>query len=218
MTTKMIKLMMVTMMMMMMMVCIVKGQLSPPPRQVGYAIGEPTAPIMLEMFADLQCPYCGDAYPKILQVLDYFGPDQIYFVLHIYPLWLHRQAYDAAKALATINQIQPTQTQAAISYFFKNQEDFFNAAFANQTELQLIDLFASYASQFGIDKPTFLSVYNSSSASTYVSYDLHYGISHQVPGTPTFWVNGFVNTTLGDSTPYDEWISYLSGLISAGKQ
>jgi len=87
------------------------------PRYPGYKMGNPNAvrtfrpsfptglsrplllsqPILLEAFFDLQCPDCQQAWPVVKQVLQHFGSDQIYFVMHVYPLWLHRQAWDASK-------------------------------------------------------------------------------------------------------------------------
>jgi len=193
------------------------GQMAPPSRSVGYKLGNPAAPLMLEMFADLQCPYCGGSYPVIKQVVDYFGGESIYFVVHIYPLWLHRQAYDADKAMAVIAQNNPNVTWEALAYFFANQGQFFNAVFLNKTEQQLIDLFAGWAAKFGVSNETFVTDFNGESVFNYVDYDLHLGISRQVPGTPVFFINGFVNSTLGNSTTYGEWVSYLGGLINNGK-
>ena len=42
---------------------VVVAQLPPPSRSVGYTMGNPAAPVVLEMFADLECIYCGGSYP-----------------------------------------------------------------------------------------------------------------------------------------------------------
>jgi hypothetical protein len=60
-------------------------------------LGNPAAPILLEEFLDLQCIKCQAAHPTIKQVLAHYGPDKIYYIQHINPLDLHRQAWDAAK-------------------------------------------------------------------------------------------------------------------------
>ena len=39
-----------------------------------------------------------EAYPIVEQVLNYYGSDKIYYTVHTYPLWLHRQAYTVAQA------------------------------------------------------------------------------------------------------------------------
>lgn len=62
-----------------------------------FIVGNPGAPIWIEEFADLQCPGCQAAHPIIKQVLAHYGPNTVYFTQHLYPLQLHRQAWDAHK-------------------------------------------------------------------------------------------------------------------------
>ena len=69
------------------------------------------------------------------------------------------------QALAAINQNQPEQTFKAAAYFFQNQAQFSNANFVNQTEQDLINLFAKYASSFGVEQNTFLDSFGSASMS-----------------------------------------------------
>jgi len=193
-------------------VCFAIAQLPAPSRQLGYKYGNPTAPVVLEMFADLECIYCGGSYPVVKQVVDDFR-DNIYFVVHLFPLWSHRQAFDASKAFAAIAKSNSSATWEALAYFFANQAQFNNDNFLDKTEQQLIDLFATYAAKFGVRNDVFLAQYASEDILLYVDYDLHYGLNRGVDSTPTFFVNGFVNSSLGNSTTYEQWVSYLSTLI-----
>ena len=60
--------------------------------------GPDTAPITLVEYGDYECPYCGQAYPIIKQIQDYFG-DNIRFVFRNFPLThVHPHAQRAAEA------------------------------------------------------------------------------------------------------------------------
>jgi Na+:H+ antiporter, NhaA family len=60
--------------------------------------GGADAPVTLVEYGDFQCPYCGDAYPIVNDLLERFG-DQLSFVFRHMPLPdLHPRAPFAAEA------------------------------------------------------------------------------------------------------------------------
>jgi hypothetical protein len=105
-------------------------------------------------------PWCYlDSYPIVEQVLKLYGPDKIYYTLHIFPLWLHRQAFIVAEAAGVVAlnapdravPTLPTSSQRALtsflchhagyweaaSFLFANQAQFYNSAFQNKTAADL---------------------------------------------------------------------------------
>jgi protein-disulfide isomerase len=73
------------------------------------AIGNPNAPIKMEVFGDFQCPACrGFFETSEKQVFDdYVIPGKVYFVYHDFPLEMHpyaRQAARLANAAAELGQ------------------------------------------------------------------------------------------------------------------
>jgi protein-disulfide isomerase len=44
------------------------------------------------------------------------------------------------------------------------------------------------------------------------------GISRQVYGTPTYFINGVKATQLNEDTTLQQWIQVIDGLLSANKQ
>jgi hypothetical protein len=70
-------------------------------------------------------------------------------------LWLHRQAFDAARAAAIVQTRAPHNYWEFTDYLFAHQSEFFNNAFYNKTEGDLVNLFGGYAQQFGVPKATF---------------------------------------------------------------
>jgi protein-disulfide isomerase len=73
--------------------------LSPPvDPERDHARGPADAPVTLVEYGDFQCPYCGEAYPVVNDLLDRFG-DQLRFVFRHMPLPdLHPRAPFAAEA------------------------------------------------------------------------------------------------------------------------
>src|SRR3954465_799668 len=63
-----------------------------------YIKGPDNASITLVEYGDYECPYCGQAYPIIKQIQDYFG-DNLRFVFRNFPLsQVHPHAQRAAEA------------------------------------------------------------------------------------------------------------------------
>jgi len=192
----------------------VSGQQQPVPgKYTGYKRGNPSAPILLETFVDFQCPDCGSDWPVVKQVLDHYGPDKVYFVMHIYPLWVHRQAWDAAKAVQIVSTRAPQNLWPAIDFFFANQAAYFNSAFRNKTESDLISLFAGYAEKFGVKRADFIADFDSDSIHLKTAQDLQLGITRQIYGTPSFYVNGFKVIAFDETTTYDTWVKYIDNLL-----
>jgi len=54
-------------------------------RNRDYIKGPDSASITLVEYGDYECPYCGQAYPIIKQIQDYFG-DNIRFIFRNFPL------------------------------------------------------------------------------------------------------------------------------------
>jgi len=189
-------------------------QLPIPPRYDGQSIGNPNAPIMLEEFLDFQCPYCMASYPTIQNVIQYYGPNKLYYVMHVFPLWLHRQAWDAARAAAVIVQYNQSEYFSFVEYLFAHQTEFENAAFFNQTENDLFNLFASFAKNFGVEYSTFITAMNNQTTFNIADSGVHYGITRQVVGTPTFFINGIKAENMTSESTQQEWINLINSVLT----
>src|SRR4029077_14009194 len=78
------------------------------------AIGNPSAPITMEVFGDFQCPACRGFFEgTVKQVIDdYVIPGKVYLVHHDFPLDMHpyaRQAARLAKAAAALGQSEAVE-------------------------------------------------------------------------------------------------------------
>jgi protein-disulfide isomerase len=75
------------------------------------AIGNPGAPLRLELYSDFQCPHCKMLHESILPAIlkDYVASGKAYFVSHEFPLNGHtyaREAANYATAAARIGKYQ----------------------------------------------------------------------------------------------------------------
>lgn len=94
-----------------------------PPADPGKAIGNPSAPIRLEIFSDFSCPHCKVLHDDILPLLvrDFAVPGRVYIVSREFPLTgqghqFSREAANDATAAARIGKY----AQVA-DVLFKNQ-------------------------------------------------------------------------------------------------
>jgi len=61
--------------------------------------GSKSAPIMLEVFGDYECPSCGGFYEQTLRpmISDYVAAGKVYIVHRDFPLMMHKYGYEAAR-------------------------------------------------------------------------------------------------------------------------
>ncbi|HLK63097.1 MAG TPA: thioredoxin domain-containing protein [Bryobacteraceae bacterium] len=86
-------------------------------------IGNPAAPIRIELYSDFQCPGCKAFHEAVLPVLiqQYITTGKAYLVSHEFPLTMHpysREAANYATAAAEIGKYQPV-----VDVLFRNQAD-----------------------------------------------------------------------------------------------
>jgi len=84
-------------------------------------LGNPSAPVRIDLFSDFQCPACKIFHEQSLPVLvrEYIGTGKVMFVSHEFPLPMHpysRQAANFATAAAHIGKYQPV-----VDALFRNQ-------------------------------------------------------------------------------------------------
>ena len=141
------------------------------------ATGNPNATVVVDEFADLQCPACKGAYEKITKpILEKYGKD-IKFVFKHFPLRsIHRFAMDAAEM---------SECAADQGKFW----EFVDTDYANQEKLSFESL-VKWAGDVGIDKTAAERCWKSHKKRNLVLNDYKEGRAKGVEGTPTYFVNG----------------------------
>jgi len=92
----------------------------------GKALGNPTAPVTVQVFSDYECPSCklfhDNTLPEIVR--DYVSTGRVYLVYRDFPLPMHRYSREAANyacAAAHLSLYQPVADA-----LFKNQTSWSN--------------------------------------------------------------------------------------------
>lgn len=148
-------------------------------------LGEPDAPVTIVEFSDYQCPFClryfNETLPQIKANLIDTG--RVRYEFKDFPLAsLHPQAPQAHAAARCAGE------QAA--YW-----EMHDALFARQSEWSAMDdpapLLKELATGLGLDTTLFDSCLDSAKWASSIESEVNEGLSLDVSGTPTFFINGF---------------------------
>lgn len=139
--------------------------------------GNANATVVVEEFADLQCPACRAAEAQVLAPLvEKYGSD-VRFEFRHFPLRsIHRYALDAAEM---------SECAADQGKFW----EFIDMAFENQDDLSQESL-VEWVEALGLDAQQAERCWKSGSKRDVVLADYKEGRDRDVRGTPTFFVNG----------------------------
>ena len=147
--------------------------------------GNEEADISLVEYSDFQCPACKQAYPVVEQIVENYG-NQFSFEYRHYPLRsIHPNAQLAAQAAEA----------AGVQGKFWEMHDML---FDNQSEwsrsFNPTKNFKDYAEELGLNVDRFEFDLKSDEVIAKVDADEAEAQSLQLPGTPSFVVNGEVST------------------------
>jgi len=139
--------------------------------------GNPNATVLVEEFADLQCPACAAAYSRVVDpLLEKYSAD-IRFEFKHFPLRsIHRFALDAAEM---------SECAADQGKFW----EYVDMAFTNQSDMSN-EAMLEWAEAIGLDADRAERCFTSHSKRDVVLADYKEGRDREVGGTPTFFVNG----------------------------
>ena len=145
--------------------------------------GAPGGHVTLIEYGDFQCPYCGDAYPVMRELLEDF--DGLRFVFRHMPLAdLHPRAPAAAEA---------AEAASAQGRFWEMHDRLFE----NQHAL-MDDELRGHAAAIGLDEERFDRELREGVHTARVQEDLRSGVAAGIPSTPGLFVNGELH--LGSAT------------------
>ena len=155
----------------------------------GLSLGDPNAPVIIDVFEDFQCPACQrfteNTEPLIIQNLVASG--QARYVFHNYPFLDGNgagstgESDQAANAAMCANEQDKFWEMHSILYANWNGEN--QGAFSSR-RLQAM------AESLGLDLDAFNSCFNSNKYEAEIQADFDLGGQMGVSGTPTVFVNG----------------------------
>ena len=138
--------------------------------------GDAQAVVTLVEYGDYQCPACGEVYPLVKRLQEYFGKD-LCFVFRNFPLTeVHPQAEAAAE----------TAEFAAMHGQFWQAHD---ALYENQEALGAT-LYLELVKTLHLSAAGLRQAVEEGSCRARVRADFSGGVRSGVNGTPTFFING----------------------------
>lgn len=163
------------------------------------AIGPVDARITIVEFSDFQCPYCREAFPIIRELLSIYA-GQIRYQYRDFPVSdAHPDAARAALAGECVAEQDETKFWAFHDQLFIRAEDLSR------------DALIGYAQQVGADVNAFTTCLDEERFAQEVVEDYRAGIEAGVPGTPTFFVNGY---RVPGVVPLDVWKEVIDSVFA----
>ncbi len=151
------------------------------PQPNGTALGDPQAPVVVEIFEDFQCPACARYTESVESVIvdEYVASGQVYYVFHQYPFIGRESAQAAIASLCAADQ----------GRFW----DYHDILFANQTGenvgAYLDQRLIAFAESLGMDMSAFRSCFSSDQHEQTIQAEFQRGTELGVSGTPSVFVN-----------------------------
>lgn len=160
----------------------------PPPAAAlvhGRTVGDPNAPVKIEVWADFQCPVCGE-FSRQLQplLLSAYVTQGIAQLTYRDLAFLGPESKDAAVGARIAEALKPGTFWAFHDLVFANQGKSENAGAFTRDRL------ADMAVSLGLDRQAFLAAYNDPQYLAAVSAETQQGAALGVTQTPTIFANG----------------------------
>ena len=141
-----------------------------------HLLGSEKAAVTLVEYGDYECPYCGQAYPVVDQLLDMYRNVLRVAYRHFPLATVHPHAQQAAEA---------AEAAGAQGQFWEMHD----LLYRNQAALDEESLLG-YADDLELDSEQFASDLAEHRHASRIQEDVTSGIRSGVNGTPTFFING----------------------------
>lgn len=154
------------------------------------SIGAKDAPVLIEEFSDLECPFCKRFHDATWPLLkkEFIDTGKVRFTYTNLPLSFHKNAYSAALAGECAHEQ---------GKFWEMHGKIFD----NQTNLGEL-VYKKLAQQIGLDSTQFTECLDNKKYAAEVSDDFLTIQKRDVHGTPTFFINGKI---LVGAQPYENF-------------
>lgn len=186
-----------------------------PRRPSGYVKGGSSALLQVEAFIDIQCPYSKKAWPTLLAVSDYYGPEKVQHRVQLLSMANHRQSWDMTKAIFAVAGADSDLFFKLATFLYERQEQFFNGPFKQRSQVDLYDLIVRLLAEFGCqtDPTEFIKRLESDEVYAAAKVPSRVAFSRGVWATPTFFINGAEATQLSSSSALEQWTDILGPLL-----
>jgi protein-disulfide isomerase len=145
-----------------------------------HARGGENASVTLEEFSDFQCPACGGLDPGLRKISKDYG-DRVRWVFRNFPLAMHKYSFIAARA---------AEAGGAQGKFWEMHDAIYDHQDEWKDAPEPRDFFNTYAAQLGLNVEKFKADLERQDLADRIKQDYDRGISLNVRGTPTIYING----------------------------
>jgi len=154
----------------------------------GKAVGDPNAPVVVEVFSDFQCSACkrfaAEAEPLLLES-DYVANGQVYFIFRHFPFLDDNALVKESDQAANASMCALEQGQ------FWNYHDMIYANWAGENTGAFSDKFLlSLADALELNMTDFKACFEENRYAGQINQDVELGGQMNVTGTPAVFVNG----------------------------
>ncbi|MEO7034195.1 MAG: thioredoxin domain-containing protein [Polyangiaceae bacterium] len=152
----------------------------PLPNGANPSLGAPSAPVVIQLWSDFECPFCANVHPVLTELMRAYA-GKVRLVWHDYPLPSHTHARLAA------NAGREAYAQGGAAGFWKFHDAVYEA---QNAELDANGL-ARFATKAGLDATRFGDSLNTLRHNPEVDRDVQSGDAVGVEGTPAFLINDY---------------------------
>ena len=187
-----------------------------PARPSGYRLGKPDAPVQIEMFFDLECPFSKKGWQTMMEVRSAYADGEMYLILQPMTLGNHRQSWDATRAAIAVAGNDAEKFASFVSYILDRQAEFANEASKDRTQTQWQEMLADYAldATAWSDKNKFIELLNSKDIYSQARIPARFAAMKSVWSTPTYFINGAEATDLSSQSTLQDWRSQINSLLN----
>lgn len=189
-------------------------QITPEERPMadGKTMGNPDAPVLIEVFEDFQCPSCKQYSESIeSQVIDnYVANGDVYYVYRFFPFLDDQAAGNESNQAANASMCAAEQNR------FWDYHDMLFANWNGENQGAFIDKrLVAFAEALNLDMESFNSCFQSNEYRGLIQEDLNDGRSRGVQGTPAVFVNG-QQLAPGFIPSYDQISQAVEAALASG--
>ena len=173
-----------------------------------HVLGDPSAPVKVVEYADLECPFCKTFNATMHQVMDYYGPSgKVAWVYRPFPLTqIHSKAPKEAEAA------ECAADQGGDAAFYKYLDQVY-AVTPGENNLDLAQL-PVIAKNVGLNVDTFNQCLNTGKYASKIQASYNEAISLGAQGTPFILIMvGKDSVVLQGNQPYDSMRAAIDAVL-----
>ena len=180
------------------------------PQTNGLAMGNPEAPVRIDLWEDFQCPRCAEFTRDVEKRLidSYITQGQVYYIFHQYPFIDKNVGGKESEQSANASMCANEQGR------FWDYHDMIYANWNGEGEGAYSDTrLTSFAEMLGLDMKAYNSCFKVNKYKEQIDQDYQAGVAKGVNGTPSIFVNN-IEVTPGYVPTYEQMAQAIEAALA----